>query len=139
MLEHHVIIAGFGLPGRSVAESCRAGGIPFCVIELNPLTVERCALGGVPMIEGDVRHEQTLLQANIQQAAALAITLPDETAVLETTELARRLNPNVRIIARCMYTSNGLAATSRGADEVIVAEQIIAREFSRLIQTMLPL
>jgi voltage-gated potassium channel Kch len=47
--------------------------------------------------------------------------------------LARRLNPNLKILARCEYVSTGMKLSRRGADEVVVAEQVIAAEFGRLV------
>ena len=47
---------------------------------------------------------------------------------------ARRLNPRVRILARCRYVSSGIEATRRGADEVVVEEQAVAQAFETLLQ-----
>ena len=58
--------------------------------------------------------------------------------VLEAISIARRLNPHIKILARCAFTSGGLQAAQRGADEVIVAEQAVAREFSHLISKHIP-
>jgi voltage-gated potassium channel Kch len=130
----HAIIAGFGVPGRLVAESLRRRGMSYCVIEMNPITVDRCEHSGVPIIAGDAREEQTLRRAGIERATLIAITLPDEGIALAAIAEARRLNPHARIIARLSYTSAGLEAARRGASDVIVAEQTVAREFSRLIE-----
>jgi voltage-gated potassium channel Kch len=106
-------------------------GIPFVVIEANEKIVTRCGKGGTQIIHGDVRNEQLLLQAGIDRASIFAIAIPAECAAVEAVALARRLNPSIRIIARCSYISGGLEATRRGADETIVAEEVVAREFVR--------
>jgi voltage-gated potassium channel Kch len=54
--------------------------------------------------------------------------------VLEAVSIARKLNPKVRIIARVQYISAGLDAVRRGADEAVVAEELAAREFVRLLE-----
>lgn len=41
-MHDHAVIAGFGVPGRAVAETLSRQKVPFCVIELNPATVHRC-------------------------------------------------------------------------------------------------
>ena len=46
---------------------------------------------------------------------------------------ARRINPSARILARCEYMSNGLKATRKGADDVVVAERVVADAFKRLV------
>jgi CPA2 family monovalent cation:H+ antiporter-2 len=105
----------------------------YCVIELNAETVRRCGHTGVPITEGDVADEAVLRHAGVQDASILLLLVPDEHAVLAATEIAHRLNPSLRIIARCTYTSSGLEAHRRGANETIVAEQVVAREVLRLL------
>ena len=51
-----------------------------------------------------------------------------EVAVL-ATELARRIKPDIYIVARTTYTSAGLKAAQLGANEVIKGEQEVARQF----------
>jgi voltage-gated potassium channel Kch len=129
-----VIIAGYGIPGRFVAEFCDRHGIKFVVIERNPTIVLRCQRAGTLIIEGDSRDAQTLRDAGIDESTDIAITLPDDVAVLDTIAMARRLKPSIRIIARATFVSGGIEATRRGADDVVVAEQVVAEEFARQIE-----
>jgi CPA2 family monovalent cation:H+ antiporter-2 len=129
----HAIIAGFGLAGREVANAAIARGMPVRVIELNNDTVRRCALAGLSIHKGDAADPAVLRAAGIADAALFAATMPNDHAVIEAVAQARLLNPRVRILARCDYTSNGMKAMRRGADEVVVAEQAVAREFRRLV------
>ena len=125
-LSSHAVIVGFGLPGRSAADALRAAGVPFCVVELNPGTVQRAGHAGVPIVEGHAADEGALRRAGIERAAMLVLAVPDEPAVLAAIPVARRLNPTVRIIARCAFTSAGMEAVRRGADAIVVAEQVVA-------------
>src|SRR5437764_12507900 len=93
-LTNHVIIAGYGIVGRSVAESLCARKIPFCIVELNPATVSRLEHGPVPIIEGDIRDRQVLLQAGIERASALALAMPEERQALEALKVAREMRPD---------------------------------------------
>ncbi|HSZ55372.1 MAG TPA: NAD(P)-binding protein [Tepidisphaeraceae bacterium] len=137
-LSEHAIIAGFGVPGRAVADRLAARQVPFCVIELNPKTVERCSHVGVHIIAGDVCDEQTLRRAGVERAALLVLAVPSDPAVLEAVRVARTLNPTLRIFARCRFISSGMEAHRRGADQVVVEEQAVAREFERLLEMTLP-
>lgn len=109
-------------------------GVPFCVIELNPRTVDRCAHNGMHMVSGDIRDERTLRWAGIERAVLFAVAVPDEQAVLQAVSLARAMNPKLRIMARCHFISAGMEARRRGADEVVVEEQIVGEEFVRLLK-----
>src|SRR5271170_4030710 len=106
-VEHHdhAIIAGFGVPGRAVAEWMDVHGIDFVVIEQNEEIVQRCGGRALSIIAGDVLDEQTLKRAGIQRARVIALAVPNEAIVLDAVSLARRLNPTIRIIARCTYIS----------------------------------
>jgi CPA2 family monovalent cation:H+ antiporter-2 len=126
-------VAGYGLPGRATVEWLQRHNIEFCVVDLNPQTVSRCARHDWPIIEVNIKDEQTLRRAGIERATLLALAVPDEQTVRDATVLARRLNPSVYIIARMNFTSGGLQAVRLGANEAVVAEQAVALEFARLL------
>lgn len=125
----HVIIAGYGLAGRFIADVFRRHDMRFVVVEKNPRTVQVQRDLGASIIEGDIRDEDVLREAGINQAAVLALTIPDEQAVLEATQIARRINPHIYIVARTQYASVGLQAAKLGADEVVQAEYAVAMQF----------
>ena len=62
----HVIIAGFGVPGRFIAEALEFHNLPFCVIETNAAVAERWPLRSVLSL-----RERALYQARkLNEAAA---------------------------------------------------------------------
>ncbi len=136
-LKNHVIIAGFGVGGRFIAEYMRDRGIPYVVVEMNPLTCDAQRTLGVNVVEGSIADEAILRKAGVETASVLALAIPDEESALKATEIAHRIRPEIHIIASTRYTSTGLQALQRGADEVIVAEQAVAQEFYRRINNFL--
>ena len=133
-LTGHAIIAGFGLAGRAAANALLAKGIPICVIERNIDTVRRCSIAGLCIFHGDATDEHLMRRAGIESAAFFAATMPNDPAVLESVALARRLNPSVKIFARCEYVSTGMKAERKGADAVVIAEKVVATEFGLLVE-----
>jgi len=123
----HVVVAGYGVPGRVVGEFLTAHQISYCVIELNAQVVHRCE-HQVPIIEGDVTNESVLRRAGIERCSMFAITVPSDPAV------ARRLNPTVPIMARCRFISTGMEARRRGANQVVIEEQAVAEHFLRALK-----
>jgi CPA2 family monovalent cation:H+ antiporter-2 len=123
----HIIVVGYGLPGRAVIARARLRGLPCVVIERNPETVARCGKSVEHMIAGDARQTDVLRSAGVEHAATLVLTIPDDEATLAIIELARSLAPDLHIVARCTYTSASLKAMRFGA-EVVVAEQVVAAE-----------
>lgn len=132
-----VIIAGFGLAGRWVADIFERHHIPYVIVEKNIHTVETQHHLGKEIVEGDVGDEQTLRRAGIEDASILALTIPDEEAVLRATQTARRLKPDIYIVARTNYTSQGMRASQLGADDVVKAEQAVARQFYEMLMDKL--
>ncbi len=125
----HVIIVGFGLAGRCVADLLNHAKIRYTILERNPVTVATQQALGREIIEGDATDSETLLRAGLATSSILALTIPDEEAVLTATALARRLSPEIYIIARTQYASKGMKAAQLGANEVVKAEQAVALQF----------
>jgi CPA2 family monovalent cation:H+ antiporter-2 len=115
-----VIVVGFGLAGRCVADLLDRAKLAYTIIERNPVTVETQRALGRRVVLGD---------AGLHNASIIALTIPDEAAVLEATTVARRLRPQIYIIARTNYASQGMRARQLGADDVIKAEQAVAVQF----------
>lgn len=132
-----VIVVGFGVPGRAIAELLHAQQIAYCVIERNLETVTRCEKGGEHIMTGDARDVQTLRQAGVERATMIAIAVPDEKTALEITKVVHGLNPRAKILTRCHYISVGFQAKAAGAMEVIVAEEVVAMAFTHLVSQML--
>ncbi|MFQ5462903.1 MAG: NAD-binding protein [Phycisphaerae bacterium] len=128
-LDGPVIIAGFGLSGRCVADLLDQAQVPYVVVERNPATVVTQRNLGRTIIEGDVTDAATLLAAHLHSASMLALTIPNEDAVLKAVSLARKLKPELFILARTQYSSKGMRALQLGADAVIKAEQAVALQF----------
>ncbi len=136
-LKGHVIIVGFGLAGRCIAEQLVLAETPFVIIERNPDTIATQKALGRHVVQGSAVDAQTLLNAGLQDAAILALTIPDEDAVLEAISLARRYRPDLYIIARTNYSSKGMRASQLGANEVIKAEQAVAIQFHERLKKLL--
>ncbi len=133
----HVIIVGFGLAGRCVADLLDGKKVPYTIIEKNQVTVETQRALGRTVVPGDASSTDTLIEAGLNTASILALTIPDESAVLEATSIARRLRPKLYIIARTNYASKGMRASQLGADDVVKAEQAVAVQFYDRLYSLL--
>jgi CPA2 family monovalent cation:H+ antiporter-2 len=128
----HAIVIGYGVPGRSFVDWAVHQGLSYCVIETNGVIVDRCSATGIRIMTGDARDPSVLERAGIDRATIVAISVPDETGLLEIISAVRPLNKTARMIVRCAYVSTGFEAVKRGADDTVVAEELAAREFVRL-------
>lgn len=133
----HAIIAGYGLVGRAVADELKSMGITATIVEMNPSTVKRQASLGRPIIFGDISSPDILESAGIHEADALILTIPDEESVLRACRQARQMHPELPIIARCNFVSQGVLAAGLGASGVVVEEMATAKEMERVAATLL--
>jgi len=121
-LSDHLVIVGFGVGGRHLARTAKAAGIAYGVLEMNPDTVRGASAGGEPIVYGDASQEAVLEHAGVARARVLAVLIPDPMAVRRITELARRLNPALRIIVRTRFVTEIDPLTELGANDVIAEE-----------------
>lgn len=118
----HVVLAGYGVVGRAVADKLDALGVKYTIIEFNPATVARQTALGRSIVYGDVSNPDVLESAGVAHADAVILTVPDEDAVLRACQTVRSLNPKAFIAARTNFLSKGMLATSLGADIVTIEE-----------------
>jgi len=135
----HIIIAGFGLIGRRIAEVLEKAGVSYTVIELNPDTVAEQLRRHRSIVFGDVANQRVLESAGLGHADALIVTVPDEDAVLRACVIARRRSPAMFIAVRTGLLSHSRAATDIGADHVTVDEVATADAMVRVVMDRLDL
>lgn len=132
-----VVIAGFGLPGRALADLLESRDLPYSVIEANPEVVARNQTLGRQFVCGDAREEAVLRSAGVAGAEWMAVMIPSDPVMLDVLRAARAIKPTLRVFARAVFTSAGMEATRLGAEEVVVAEQVVAREAAVILGTVL--
>jgi CPA2 family monovalent cation:H+ antiporter-2 len=135
VLADHLVIIGFGINGRNVAKSARIAGIPYTIIETNPETVKKETAKGENIIYGDASNEEVLKHANIIEARVLVTTIPDAPSTRRVIFTARKLNPDIHIIARTRFVKEVNDLFLLGASEVIPEEFETSVEiFTRLLK-----
>jgi voltage-gated potassium channel len=125
MLRRHdrIIIAGDGEVGEAAREVVTAEG-------LDVITIGRQEADEVDIV-GDAATRETLEEAGIETAGAIIVGLPDDSAALLTTVLARSLNPDIEILVQVSETDATRKALSGGADYVLSVPRISARMVAR--------
>lgn len=121
-LRDHLIVIGYGINGRNVARAAQTAGIPYVIIEINPVIVRNERTKGESIFYGDATHEAVFKHAGIDNARVVVITIADAAATRKITSLARRLSPKIHLIARTRFLREMEALYELGADEVIPEE-----------------
>jgi CPA2 family monovalent cation:H+ antiporter-2 len=134
-LSDHVIIAGFGLNGHNLAHVLKEAGIPYVILELNPVTVRKAAVEGELIIFGDVSSPTILEEARIRRAKSIVFAISDPEMTRRGVKAARALNPDVFVIVRTRYASEVDDLLKLGASDVIPEEFETSIEiFTRVLE-----
>jgi len=135
-LSDHVIIAGYGITGKSVARAAALAGIPYMVIELNPEIIQKERSTFRPhFMFGDAVQEEVLEHAGIHRARTLVIVVSEEEAIPRIIHTARKLAPDIHILARTRHVRQARHLLELGADEIISEEFEASLEiFSRALK-----
>lgn len=137
-LEDHLIIVGFGVNGRNLARAARVAGIPYVVVETNPDTVRREAREGESIFFGDAMQPAVLEHAGVERARVLVSAISDPGATRRITQVAKRTNPALFVLARTRYVQEMGPLFRAGADDVIPEEfetsvEILVRVLQRYL------
>lgn len=132
-MARYVIIAGYGVVGRALADRFSIAGVPFCIVDLNRQTIETQRNLGRTAIYGDISNAEVLESAGVHQADAVLLTIPDDDATLRACEAIRRHSPDVYIAVRTSFLAKAMVAQALGADHVTVEEVATAETMARQV------
>ena len=133
-LQDHYIICGAGRVGRSTARELAQRPVPFVIIETAQVKLESMAAEWLTLF-GDATQEATLRQARVDRARGLVAATTTDATNLYIVMTARRMNSNLKIIARASEEDAEKHLKTAGADAVIspyhFAGHRIAQSFLR--------
>jgi CPA2 family monovalent cation:H+ antiporter-2 len=134
-LRDHVIIVGYGLNGRNLARVLKAAGIPYIILEENGQTVRRARFAREPIYFGDGTRGEVLERVGIRRARVIVFAISAPAGERRGVAVARRLNPNARIIVRTRYVVAMEELQQLGANEVVPEEFETSLEiFARVLR-----
>ncbi|MBD8529726.1 MULTISPECIES: monovalent cation:proton antiporter family protein [unclassified Massilia] len=117
--QKHVIIAGFGRSGQSVATLLSDEKLPWYALDLDPERVQEAQAAGSSVSYGDAGRREALIAAGINRASALVITFADTRAALKVLHLVHELAPSLPVIVRSHDDSDLELLRQAGATEVV--------------------
>ncbi len=118
------IVVGYGPIGRSLSKLLVESGIEPTVIDLNHETVAELRARGMPAIYGDASQREILERAGIGHAGSLVHTASGPSAAV--IQLAKEMNPALRVLARAAYQREVDGLEKLGANHVVSVEAEVA-------------
>ncbi|PKQ69818.1 potassium channel family protein [Raineya orbicola] len=133
-MKNHIIVCGYGRNGFNVCQELDRLKIPYVLIEKVESHLQNFRVDKYKQaILGDAIHEETLLEANIKEAKALIIALPNDANNVFITLTARELNPNIFIVCRSSEPSSEKKIYRAGANKVIMPEALGGIHMAQLV------
>ncbi|AZP11429.1 monovalent cation:proton antiporter family protein [Undibacterium parvum] len=115
----HVIIAGFGRSGQSLARLLAEENIEYHALDLDPDRIREAQIAGANVSYGDAARRESLLAAGINRAAALVVTYTNTQSALKILHLVHELHPSLPVIVRSHDDTDLDKLRAAGATEVV--------------------
>ena len=114
-----VIIAGIGRFGQVVNRLVVSSGFKTVVLDHDPQTIELMRRFGMKGYFGDPSRPDILRAAGIDKARILVAALDDHHATTRLVEYARKLRPDMHIVARARDRIHVYQLYRAGADDIV--------------------
>lgn len=118
-LEGHVIIAGYGRVGQTVARLLQDLKIPYVALDLNVPRTRECRARGEPVYYGDASRADVLERVGADHAGAVVITLDNIEAASRAVAAIHSRWPDLPIFVRAWDMTHSEELFELGATGVV--------------------
>jgi CPA2 family monovalent cation:H+ antiporter-2 len=131
------ILVGYGHVGRSVHARLQDMDVAVTVVELDLQTARALRADGQDAVYGDALRRATLEEAKLATAGILVVSTEVDGAA-ELVRQARKLNPCLRVFARCVRVAEIDALRASGATVIASEEEVAAAMTDAIEQSLEP-
>jgi CPA2 family monovalent cation:H+ antiporter-2 len=117
--QHHVLIAGYGRVGQTLALLLESRGTPYLALDLNPELVAEARGRDLPVYYGDASRVEVMKAAGVERAQAVVITVDEPESASRTVHVVRRLAPELPVLARARDLGQCEELARAGATAVV--------------------
>ena len=132
-LAGHVVLVEHGEASHHLARLLQAAGAPVVCVARDRSTVESLRTQGRAAVFGNAAEAETLVQAHVAEAAVLVLPGVESTTVRPMLEMARQLNPELRIVALADSEQEAAWLRQSGVDCVVERRQALAEALGELV------
>lgn len=118
-VKKHVIIAGFGRTGQSLAKLLEEEGWAYYALDRDPELVRDARNAGAQVSYGDAARQESLVAAGIHRASALVVTYANTQSALKILHLVHALAPQLPVVVRSYDDADLDKLRAAGATEVV--------------------
>lgn len=115
----HVVIAGFGRVGRTIASLLNAQKVPYIALDLDAPAAGAYRQSGLPVYYGDIAREEVLERLDVGRAAAVVITIDTPLTAKKALAAIRNRWPHIPVFVRARDASHSKQLEILGATGVV--------------------
>lgn len=130
-LSGHYVLCGYGRVGRQVAAEFALDGVSFVVVEQEPETVEECVEKGYLVLLGEASDDM-LEEAGVRRARGPVAAVDSDADNVFVVLSARKLNPELHIVARASSDESAAKLEIAGADRTLSPYAVGGRRLASL-------
>jgi CPA2 family monovalent cation:H+ antiporter-2 len=119
-LRDHVVIAGFGRVGQTVAKLLTSANIGWVAVDRDVELVATARQNNLPVYFGDASGPAMLRSIGIERARAAVVTLDHVDAAERAVEGIQRARPGLPVVARARDIRHAERLRRIGASEVVM-------------------
>jgi CPA2 family monovalent cation:H+ antiporter-2 len=140
-LQNHVVVCGYGRVGQNIVRLLQEHHYPVTVVDQSEQSIQQLREAGIPYVYGNAASLHVLETAGVNQAAGMAIALPDPMSTRLCLKRSLELAPDLDVVVRAYQDKDIELLYQLGAREVVQPEFEASLELStHLLVTMgLPL
>jgi len=126
-LSDHVVLVGHGRVGSVISPGLIETKTPLLIIENDSAAVDKLKAQGIETISGNACDPDVIAAANLAAARGLLVSVPDAFEGGQIVEQARRISPQLRILARSHSEEETQHLMRHGATLVVMGEREIGK------------
>ncbi len=132
------VLVGYGRVGSLIGKALDDAKATYAVIEDRPDLVEILEKRGIPAVTGNAISEEAMRAAGTAEADLLFVTVPDGFEAGGIVELARKINPKIKVYARAHSDAEVEHLQALGADLIVSGEREIADAMIEKASAIIP-
>lgn len=139
LLSGHVVVTGLGEAGLAFVRALEDAPCQMVLIDVNVSVVRALRAQGYLVHLGDATQTGILNAAALKSADTLVVAVSDHDTARLIISAARRLSPDLHIVARARYHKFAGELQAAGATLVVDEERSVGRHLAQEVRTVMPL
>lgn len=131
---HPIIVVGGGKVGAATAQALEEKGMKVHIVERDPVVAERLKDHVTKTFVGESADLELLRRAGVREAPSVVLSTNDDAMNIYLSIYFRKLNPEVRIIARITHERNIESIHRAGADFALSYSSLGVESVLALVQ-----